>query len=132
MLDFLAEQGDGYAIIVMFTLAILLSIPLARIARSEGQLTWAKAVALATLLTTIGLLLVGDVPSRIIYWFDATHESMSTKVPFGPLADMLEGENYFYIRDAVANTVQGIFAVVIFALVYVWGERHRKEGRFKS
>ena len=34
--------------------------------------------------------------------------------------------------DIVANSVQGMFFVAIAAGAYFWGEKHRKEGKFKS
>jgi hypothetical protein len=32
----------------------------------------------------------------------------------------------------VANTVQGVFFVIICAAAYFWGKKHRQEGKFRS
>ncbi len=116
-------------VLLSFVLAVVLAIPLLRISRSQRRLTWASAVLLGTHLTIIALLLIADVPSRILYWFDAVHSDIAGMASW--LAFM-EGDAYIIVRDIVANTVQGIFFVIIVALVYFWGERQRKAGRFKS
>lgn len=132
MLDIFAELGNGLAIMIMLGVVVVLSIPAVRIARSDRSATWTSAILLGTLLTTIGLLTIGDIPSRILYWFDANHEALAGKIPIAPLADMMAGKNYFLIRDIVANTVQITFFVILVAAVYFWGERHKREGRFGS
>ncbi len=128
----LGRLGDEMVAIVATTVvALLLAIPVLWAIRSDRTLTWTTAVLLGTLVSTVGLLLVADVPSRILYWFDAEHETLGARLP-GVLGEIMAGDNYVVIRDVVANTVQGIFAVIIIAAVYFWGERHRREGRFSK
>jgi hypothetical protein len=62
------------------------------------------------------------------------HAPLAEKFPFLSFWEDDLGGNpgYQVIADIVANTVQGIFFVAICAGAYFWGERHRKEGKFKS
>jgi len=99
--------------------------------RTERKLTWTTATLLGTVLTAIALLLLADVPSLIHYWIDAEHQALGARLP-GFLGSWMDGDQYFILRDIAANTVQGIFFVILTAAAYFWGEKHRKEGRFKS
>ena len=105
-----------------------------RRARNGEKLTWTQAVVVGAWLLAISIVLIGDVPSRILYWFDSTHALVSAKLKFMQWQEKPFGGNpgYQLIADIVANTVQGIFFVLIAAGAYFWGERHKKEGRFKS
>lgn len=133
MLDIFAEFGNGTAILVMLGVVVVLTVPAIRIARStDRSATWTSAILLGLLLTTIGLLAIGDIPSRILYWFDANHEAIAGRIPIEPLAELMASKNYFLIRDIVANTIQVAFFVILVAAVYFWGERHKREGRFGS
>ncbi len=115
-------------------LAIALPLPwVLRRSRTE-KLTWTKAILLGAWMLAGSIVLIGDVPSRILYWFDSTHAAISAHLHFmaweeKPLAN---NPGYQLIADIVANSVQGIFFVLICAGVYFWGEKHKKEGRFKS
>lgn len=117
-----------FGIIGALVLSVLLSIPVLVLARSDRKLTWAGAIGMGTLLVTVSMLLIAEIPSRILYLFSAQHGVWAKKVPF---LGFLAGDSYFYYADIVANTVQGLFFVIIVAAVYIWGERQRKSGRFK-
>jgi hypothetical protein len=129
-----------YGVIRAMIVAIALIIPLGAVvkrAHEKGtKLTWATSILMAGWLTTITIVLIGDVPSRILYWFDQAHAPLSEQFPF--LEPIFMNPNlggnpgYQLVADLVANTVQGIFFVAICAAAYFWGERHRKEGKFKS
>lgn len=118
-------------IIATTIVALLLAVPLVAAMRSERKLTWTTAVLVGSLLATVSLLLVADVPSRVLYYFDAEHEALGAKLP-GALGEWVAGDNYVILRDIIANTVQGIFAVAIIVAAYFWGEKHRREGRFSK
>ena len=116
--------------------ALILAIPLIPIARNkkERKLTWTTAVLLGSYLTAITVILIGDVPSRLLYWFDTVHAPLAERYSFLAWWENDFGGNpgYQVIADLVANTVQGMFFVAICAATYFWGERHKKEGKFKS
>jgi hypothetical protein len=119
---------------LLVALAIALPLPYVLRKSHETKLTWTQAVVLGAWLLAGTIVLIGDVPSRLLYWFDSTHALISAKWHFmawqeKPLAN---NPGYQLIADIVANTVQGVFFVIIAAGAYFWGEKHRKEGRFKS
>lgn len=115
-------------IFATFAIAILLAVPLIWVVRSERRLTWTGAVILGTVIGAIGILLIGELPSRLLYWFDANAERLAERPGLGFLA----GDQYIRIRDVIVNSIQGALFVAMIALTYFWGERHRKAGRFKS
>ncbi|HVE92219.1 MAG TPA: hypothetical protein VNE62_07965 [Actinomycetota bacterium] len=116
-------------ILFVTVLAILLALPLIPIARSERTLTWTSAILLATLIGIVVTLFIAEIPSRMLYWFDSEHTKIGEKYTF---LGFMKGDGYMYVRDIVVNTVQGIFFFVMCALTYVWGQRQRRAGRFKS
>jgi hypothetical protein len=115
---------------------LVLAAPLVVIWRNkkERKLTWTTSVLLGSWLTAITVVLLGDVPSRLLYWFDTVHAPLAER--FSWLAwwenDLGGNPGYQVVADIVANTVQGMFFVAICAGAYFWGERHRKAGKFKS
>jgi hypothetical protein len=123
-----------YGAIRALIVGIGLALPLALVVRSNRKLTWTTAVLLGAWLTAITVVLIGDVPSRILYWFDEQHAPLAERFTFLRFWEEDLGGNpgYQVIADIVANTVQGIFFVLIAAGAYFWGERHRKQGKFKS
>jgi hypothetical protein len=122
------------AFLVGVAIIIPLPIVLRRARARDEKLTWTKAVLLGGWLIAISIVLIGEVPSRILYWFDSTHALISAKLHFMQWQEKQLANNpgYQLLADIVANTVQGIFFVIIAAAAYFWGERHRKEGKFKS
>jgi hypothetical protein len=125
---------------VAVAMIILLIGVVRRASKRNQKLTWASAVVLGSWLLAITTVLIGDVPSRILYWFDANHATLAERYHFAktPLLSWFENANvggnpgYQIVADIIANSAQGIFFVVICAAAYFWGERHRKEGKFKS
>lgn len=107
---------------------LALCIPVPFLWRSKRRLTWASAVVVGTLLTSIALVLIAEVPSRILYYFDSRHGDWAENIP---ALSFMEGDFYKVVRDIAANTVQMLFFTIILALVYIWGERQRKAGRFR-
>lgn len=112
--------------------ALILAAPLIFVVRSKRKLTWTTATLLGMWLTAIVVILLGDVPSRVLYWFDEQHASLAERFTFLAFWENDLGGNpgYQLIADIVANTVQGVFFVIIAASAYFWGEKHRKEGKF--
>lgn len=115
-----------------FLVAVVIALPLVGVARSNKKLTWTTATLLGGWLTAVTVILLGDVPSRILYWFDQTHADLAERFGFLQWWEGIVGGNpgYQIVADIIANTVQGVFFVIIAALAYFWGERHRKAGKF--
>ena len=115
-------------------MAIVLALPLRLVLKSNRKLTWTTAILLGSWLIAITIVLIGEVPSRILYWFDATHAGLAERFSFLRWWEGDVGGNpgYQAVADIVANTAQGLFFVLIAAGAYFWGERHRKDGKFKS
>jgi RsiW-degrading membrane proteinase PrsW (M82 family) len=123
-----------YGALRALIVAVALAFPLIFVVRSNKKLTWTTAILLGSWLVAITVVLLGDVPSRILYWFDAQHAPLAERFTFLQFWESDIGGNpgYQLVADIVANTVQGIFFVIIAAAAYFWGEKHRKEGKFKS
>lgn len=112
-------------------IGLVLCIPLPRIARSKARLTWPTAVLLGTLLTVIGLVFLAEVPSRILYWVDSRSGTWSEQVPLlKPLLVSKGGSGQSLLADIAANTIGFIFFAILLGLVYFWGEKQRRAGRF--
>lgn len=118
------------AIIALTIVSFAIALPLIPVIKSDRRLTWTGAIGMGIWLSVIALLLIAEVPSRLLYWFDQNHVALSDKYPV--IAPIMRGDEYIIVRDIVANTVQGIFFVMIFAAAYFWGERQRKAGRFRG
>lgn len=125
-----------WSVVRAFLVGVALLLPLPWVLRKgkTEKLSWTQAILVGSWLLAISIVLIGDVPSRILYWFDSTHALVSAKLHFmqwqeKPLAN---NPGYQLLADIVANSVQGIFFVAIAAGAYFWGEKHRKEGKFKS
>jgi hypothetical protein len=116
--------------------AFILAAPLVIVWRNkkERTLTWTTAILLGSWLTAITVVLIGDVPSRILYWFDEVHAPLAERFSWLRWweSDLGGNPGYQLVADLVANTVQGIFFGAICAGAYFWGEKHKKEGKFKS
>src|SRR5918996_2061379 len=126
----LLPLGVFRALIVAFVLAAPLVVVWRN--KKDRKLTWTTAVLLGSWLTAVTVVLIGDVPSRILYWFDEVHAPLAERFSFLRWWENDLGGNpgYQVVADIVANTVQGMFFVIICALAYIWGERHRKAGKF--
>ena len=120
---------------LLVAIALLLPLP-AVLRRKDEKLTWTRAVLLGAWLFAITIVLIGDVPSRILYYFDSTHAQLSESFPL--LGKVMERQllgtipGYQVVADIIANTAQGMFVLIIAASAYFWGEKHRREGKFKS
>jgi hypothetical protein len=126
--------GAVRALIVAVALILPLAMVVRRADEKNTKLTWASAVLLGAWLVAITIVLIGDIPSRILYWFDEVHAPLAEKFHFLGFWEKDLGGNpgYQVVADIVANTVQGMFFVAIAAGAYFWGEKHKKEGKFKS
>ena len=91
-------------------------------------MSWTKAILLGTLIWVVAILLLGQLPSIIIYWNDQNIASIiefTQKIP-GVGEAGLNTTQINMIRDIVANAVQmGILTAMLVA-AYFWQERKRK------
>ncbi|MDQ3618598.1 MAG: hypothetical protein M3391_00525 [Actinomycetota bacterium] len=97
-------------------------------ARTDQPMSWTKAILLGTLIWIVAILLLGQLPSIIIYWNDQNIASIiefTQKIP-GVGNAGLNTTQINMLRDIVANAVQmGILTVMLVA-AYIWQERKRK------
>jgi hypothetical protein len=123
-----------WSVIRAFLVGVAIILPLPAVLRSKRKLTWSTAVLLGGWLIAITIVLIGEVPSRILYWFDQAHSPLAERFAFLRFWEKDLGGNpgYQVVADIVANTVQGMFFIAIVAGAYFWGERHRKGGKFKG
>lgn len=103
-------------------------------------MTWTRAIVLGSLIWIAAILLLGQVPSVMIYKFDqyvAEIIKLSTRIPgvgsmchaLGsglPAKDGCNPAQIAIFRDIVANTVQITFLIAALAGAYFWQERKRK------
>ena len=95
---------------------------------TDAPMSWTKAILIGFAIWVFSILLLGQVPSVIIYKFDqyvAEIIEFSQKLPFVNDAG-LNTRQVQIIRDLVANGVQigALFAMLVFA--YFWQEKKRK------
>lgn len=91
-------------------------------------MTWAKAILLGTLIWIISILLLGQLPSIIIYKADelvAQIIEFSKGLP-GVGDKGLATIQIRIIRDIVANSVQMGILVAMLIGAYIWQEKKRK------
>jgi Na+/H+ antiporter NhaC len=91
-------------------------------------MTWTRAIIGGFLLYVLAIVLLGQLPSVIIYKADeyvATLIEWSAKLPVIP-EEGLNPKQIQILRDLVANGVQmGILTVMLIG-AYIWQERKRK------
>jgi hypothetical protein len=95
---------------------------------TDRPMSWTKAIVIGFAIWVFSILILGQVPSVIIYKFDqyvAEIIDFSKNIPFVNEAG-LNTRQVQIIRDLVANGVQmgALFAMLVFA--YFWQEKKRK------
>jgi hypothetical protein len=96
--------------------------------RADKPMTWAKAILLGTLIWIISILILGQLPSLIIYKADelvAQIIEFSKSLP-GVGDSGLATLQIRIIRDIIANTVQMGLLVAMLVGAYIWQEKKRK------
>lgn len=91
-------------------------------------MTWTKAVILGFVIWVVAIVLLGQLPSVIIYKFDqyiAEIINFSKKIP-GVNPDGLNTIQVKMIRDVVANAVQMGILTVMLAAAYFWQKAKQK------
>jgi hypothetical protein len=99
---------------------------------TDKPMTWTRAIVLGTLIWGLVIMLTGQLPSWIIYFFD---QQVSTIIEFtqnipGVAAEGLNPKQIAIIRDIVANTVQMGALVAMLVIAYFWQKsKQRRLGR---
>lgn len=95
---------------------------------TDREMTWTKAILAGLLIWVVGILLLAQLPSVIIYKADqyvAEIIEFSQKLPLVN-DEGLNSKQVQIIRDLVANGVQITILVVMLAGAYIWQEKKRK------
>ncbi|HZK51128.1 MAG TPA: hypothetical protein VFD47_06165 [Actinomycetota bacterium] len=96
--------------------------------RTDQPMSWTKAIVMGSVVWILAIVLLGQIPSMIIYYADqyvAQIIEFSTNIP-GVNPEGLNPKQVAILRDIVANSVQmGILTIALIA-AYIWQERKRK------
>src|SRR5688572_16494212 len=95
---------------------------------TDKPMTWTRAIILGTIIWIVAIILLGQIPSVIIYKFDqyiAEIIEFSKKIP-GVNEDGLNTIQIKMIRDLIANAVQMNFLIIMLVIAYKWQESKRK------
>ena len=95
---------------------------------TDKPMSWTRAIILGFIIWNVAIVLLGQIPSVIIYKFDqyiAEIIDFSKKIP-GVNEDGLNTIQIKMIRDIVANAVQMNFLIAMLVIAYKWQESKRK------
>jgi hypothetical protein len=95
---------------------------------TDKPMSWTRAIILGSIIWVIAIIVLGQVPSVIIYKADqyvAELIEFSQGLPGVP-EDGVSTKAIAVIRDIVANSVQMGALVVMLAVAYFWQQRKRK------
>jgi hypothetical protein len=95
---------------------------------TDRPMTWTRAIVTGMAIWVIAIILLGQLPSWIIYKADQSVSALidfSTKLPLVN-DEGLNPKQIEMIRDIVANGVQMGALVAMLVVAYFWQERKRK------
>ena len=95
---------------------------------TDRPMSWTKAILVGTLIWVFVIIFTGQLPSWIIYWFDANVALLiewSAKLPVVPEAG-LNPKQLMIVRDLVANGVQMGVLVAMLVVAYFWQKAKQK------
>jgi hypothetical protein len=95
---------------------------------TDKPMSWTRAIILGTIIWVLGIILLGQIPSVIIYKFDqyiAEIIDFTKKIP-GVNEAGLNTIQIKMIRDIIANAVQMNFLIAMLVVAYKWQESKRK------
>ena len=95
---------------------------------TDKPMTWTRAILLGTLIWILAIILLGQIPSVIIYKFDqyiAEIINFTKKIP-GVNEAGLNTIQIKMIRDVIANAVQMNLLIAMLVVAYKWQENKRK------
>jgi hypothetical protein len=96
--------------------------------RADKPMTWTKAILLGFFIWLVAILLLGQLPSLIIYKAD---EFVAQIIEFSKGLPLVSDQGLAtlqirIIRDIIANSVQMGLLVAMLVAAYIWQERKRK------
>ena len=95
---------------------------------TDKPMSWTRAIILGTIVWVVAIILLGQIPSVIIYKFDqyiAEIIDFTKKIP-GVNEAGLNTIQIKMIRDIIANAVQMNFLIAMLVVAYKWQEAKRK------
>lgn len=95
---------------------------------TDKEMTWTRAILLGFFLWVVMIMLLGQLPSVIIYKFDeyiAEIINFTKRIP-GVNEAGLNTIQIKIIRDIIANFVQFNLLIVMLVIMYRWQEAKRK------
>ena len=95
---------------------------------TDKPMSWTRAIILGTIIWVLAIILLGQIPSVIIYKFDqyiAEIIDFTKKIP-GVNEAGLNTIQIKMIRDIIANAVQMNFLIAMLVVAYKWQEAKRK------
>src|SRR5918998_6378774 len=95
---------------------------------TDRPMTWTRAIVLGSVIWAVAIIVLGQVPSVIIYMADqyvAEIIEFSTRIP-GVGNEGLNTTQIRIVRDLVANAVQMGALVVMLVTMYFWQQSKRK------
>jgi hypothetical protein len=96
--------------------------------QTDKEMTWTRAIVLGTIIWIVGIALLAQLPSVIIYKADqyiAEIIEFSGKLPLVN-DEGLNSKQIQMVRDIVANSVQMGLLVAMLVGAYIWQEKKRK------
>ena len=102
---------------------------------TDAPMTWTRAILIGLGLYVLAILLLGQAPSWIIYWFDqevATLIDWSKKIPGVNQEEGFNTTQIKIVRDIVANAVQNTFLIAMLAAAYFWQKSKAKRTGAKT
>lgn len=95
---------------------------------TDKPMSWTRAIILGLIVWIVAIILLGQIPSVIIYKFDqyiAEIIDFTKKIP-GVNEAGLNTIQIKMIRDLIANAVQVNFLIAMLVVAYKWQESKRK------
>jgi hypothetical protein len=95
---------------------------------TDRPMTWTRAIILGTLIWIFTIMMTGQVPSYIIYFFDqqvASIIDLSKNIP-GVSSEGLNPKQIAIVRDLVANGIQMGILVAMLVVAYFWQKSKQK------
>ena len=95
---------------------------------TDKPMTWTRAIVLGSIIWILAIILLGQIPSYIIYYFDQEVSGIidfTTKIP-GVNDEGLNPKQIAMVRDIIANTVQIGALVVMLGMAYFWQKGKQK------
>lgn len=92
----------------------------------EKEMTWVKAIVLATLITAVLIVFLGFLPSILRYEWEARAEDISALITSVTGYELKDQYTLVRIHDAISMGLQTFIFAIPIAATYIIGERRRR------